>query len=159
MLGKVSPEIQAELGLGDVDVISVAEHDTASAVVATPATEDDFIFISCGTWSLFGTELQEPVISEKEPGVQHHKRGRLPVHHPFPQKHHRLVADSGRPDGSIAVRVRSTATMTWKSTQWHPSPSSISLTPTHRILSHPAIFRNAFAPTAVQPAGRAADRR
>ena len=65
VLGKVSPEIQAELGLGDVDVISVAEHDTASAVVATPATEDDFIFISCGTWSLFGTELQEPVISEK----------------------------------------------------------------------------------------------
>ena len=51
--------------MGDVDVISVAEHDTASAVVATPATEDDFIFISCGTWSLFGTELQEPVISEK----------------------------------------------------------------------------------------------
>ena len=34
-------------------------------MVATPATEDDFIFISCGTWSLFGTELQEPVISEK----------------------------------------------------------------------------------------------
>ena len=47
-----------------VDVISVASHDTQSAVAAVPAEEEDFIFISCGTWSLFGTELAEPVIDE-----------------------------------------------------------------------------------------------
>jgi rhamnulokinase/L-fuculokinase len=47
-----------------VPVVAVASHDTASAVMAVPATEEKFIFISCGTWSLFGTECAEPVINE-----------------------------------------------------------------------------------------------
>ena len=64
-LGAVMPDICEELGLGDVQVISVAGHDTASAVVAVPAADDDFIYISCGTWSLFGTELQNPIIDTK----------------------------------------------------------------------------------------------
>ena len=65
VLGPLGADIQEELGLDAVRVISVAGHDTASAVVATPATDEDFIYISCGTWSLFGTELQEPIINEK----------------------------------------------------------------------------------------------
>jgi len=65
VLGTLSREVQEELVLDPVQVISVAGHDTASAVVATPATDEDFIYISCGTWSLFGTELQEPIINEK----------------------------------------------------------------------------------------------
>ncbi len=45
--------------------ISVPSHDTASAVVSVPATEENFIFISSGTWSLIGTELDEPVINDR----------------------------------------------------------------------------------------------
>lgn len=64
VLGEISPDICEELGIHGVNVISVTGHDTACAVVAAPASEEDFIFISCGTWSLFGTELKEPIISE-----------------------------------------------------------------------------------------------
>ena len=45
-------------------VVTVASHDTASAVVAVPATGPDFAYISCGTWSLAGLELDAPVITE-----------------------------------------------------------------------------------------------
>lgn len=62
--GLLSDEICEELGAPKVPVIAVATHDTGSAVVAVPSQEKDFIFISCGTWSLFGTELQAPVINE-----------------------------------------------------------------------------------------------
>ena len=48
-----------------VTVTAVCGHDTQSAVAAVPAAEEDFLFISCGTWSLFGTERREPVISPK----------------------------------------------------------------------------------------------
>jgi len=62
--GTLSPEICQELGCPAVPVIAVATHDTGSAVVATPAATENFIYISCGTWSLFGTELPKPVINE-----------------------------------------------------------------------------------------------
>lgn len=63
--GMLSDEICEELGCKKVPVIAVASHDTGSAVVAVPNITDDFIYISCGTWSLFGTELSEPIINEK----------------------------------------------------------------------------------------------
>jgi sugar (pentulose or hexulose) kinase len=44
-------------------VIAVGSHDTASAVVGVPATSEHFAFISCGTWSLVGVELQAPVLT------------------------------------------------------------------------------------------------
>lgn len=65
ILGKVSDDICEELGIEPVDVVAVGSHDTASAVVSVPTTADDFVYISCGTWSLFGTELKEPHINEK----------------------------------------------------------------------------------------------
>lgn len=65
IIGKLRQEICDELGLNPVDVVAVASHDTQSALVAVPTMEKDFIFISSGTWSLFGTELDEPVINEK----------------------------------------------------------------------------------------------
>jgi rhamnulokinase len=46
-----------------VPVTAVGSHDTASAVVAVPAEGDRFAYISCGTWSLVGVELAEPVLS------------------------------------------------------------------------------------------------
>lgn len=63
--GLLSDEICEELGAKKVPVIAVATHDTASAVVSVPNTGNDFVYISCGTWSLFGTELPHPVINEK----------------------------------------------------------------------------------------------
>jgi len=48
-----------------IDVINVASHDTASAVVAVPASNANFAYISCGTWSLVGVELEAPVLSDE----------------------------------------------------------------------------------------------
>ena len=62
--GLLSDEICEELGCPKVPVIAVATHDTGSAVASVPSQKEDFIYISCGTWSLFGTELAQPVINE-----------------------------------------------------------------------------------------------
>lgn len=64
-IGTLKQDICDELGLNKMDVIAVAGHDTQSAMVAVPTQEDDFIFLSCGTWSLLGTELDKPIINEK----------------------------------------------------------------------------------------------
>lgn len=61
--GMLKESIAEELGVKSVPVIAVATHDTASAVAAVPSEKDDFIYVSCGTWSLFGTELDEPLMS------------------------------------------------------------------------------------------------
>lgn len=65
VLGTVGEDVQQELGLNGKRVVSVTGHDTACAVAAVPAAEKDFIYISCGTWSIFGTELARPIIGEK----------------------------------------------------------------------------------------------
>ena len=64
VIGQLSDEICEELGVPKADIVSVASHDTQSAISATPCEYEDFAFISCGTWSLFGTEVFEPVINE-----------------------------------------------------------------------------------------------
>ncbi len=64
VIGQLSDEICEELGVPKADIVSVAAHDTQSAITATPCEFDDFAFISCGTWSLFGTEVKEPIINE-----------------------------------------------------------------------------------------------
>lgn len=64
-IGVLTDEICTELGLDKIEVMAVAGHDTQSALVAVPASEEDFIFLSCGTWSLLGTELAEPIINDK----------------------------------------------------------------------------------------------
>ncbi|GAA4518895.1 rhamnulokinase family protein [Brachybacterium paraconglomeratum] len=62
-LGTVQPLLAGELGIGEVPVIAVGSHDTASAVLAVPAAEDahPVAYISSGTWSLIGLELGAPV--------------------------------------------------------------------------------------------------
>lgn len=64
-VGMLKKELCEELNVSPKEIIAVASHDTASAVAAVPSDEKDFIFISCGTWSLFGTVTDLPVISEK----------------------------------------------------------------------------------------------
>jgi sugar (pentulose or hexulose) kinase len=64
-VGSVRRELAGELGLtDDVPVVAVGSHDTASAVVAVPASGERFAYISSGTWSLVGLELDEPVLTE-----------------------------------------------------------------------------------------------
>ncbi len=63
-IGILRENICTELGVKPMDVIAVAGHDTQCALAAVPTTEKDFLFVSCGTWSLFGTEIDEPVIDE-----------------------------------------------------------------------------------------------
>ncbi|WP_433560093.1 rhamnulokinase [Pseudonocardia xinjiangensis] len=64
-VGELAPHVLAETGLaGPVPLIAVGSHDTASAVVGVPATGERFAYISCGTWSLVGVELDAPVLSE-----------------------------------------------------------------------------------------------
>lgn len=54
--GNVLGRIKEEYGLGDIPVVNVCSHDTASAIVSVPKTEGS-LFISSGTWSLVGVEL------------------------------------------------------------------------------------------------------
>jgi len=65
VIGPLLPEVGEYVGLPDVPVIAVGSHDTASAVVGVPAGEESFAFISSGTWSLVGLELETPVLSEE----------------------------------------------------------------------------------------------
>jgi rhamnulokinase len=65
-LGELRADVLAETGLtGPVPVTAVGSHDTASAVVGVPASSDRFAYISCGTWSLVGVELETPVLTEE----------------------------------------------------------------------------------------------
>lgn len=67
--GNILPSIAAETGLpADTQVIAVGSHDTASAVFAVPFPEGKAsrcAFLSSGTWSLLGVELDEPILSEE----------------------------------------------------------------------------------------------
>lgn len=65
VVGKLRYNIAKETGLGEVPVVAVAGHDTASAIVAVPAENEHFAYLSSGTWSLMGIEVDEPIISEK----------------------------------------------------------------------------------------------
>lgn len=62
-IGKLSTGVQRLTGLGDIDVVAVAGHDTASAVAAVPAEDAHFAYLSSGTWSLMGVESPEPVVT------------------------------------------------------------------------------------------------
>jgi rhamnulokinase len=60
--GEAIGRLRTDTGL-DLPLVAVGSHDTASAVVAVPAGTDRFAYISCGTWSLVGVELDTPVLS------------------------------------------------------------------------------------------------
>ncbi|MFD1955070.1 rhamnulokinase family protein [Paenibacillus thailandensis] len=62
--GQLRSSIGTELGVPSIPVVAVAEHDTGSAVAAVPALDRSFAYLSCGTWSLMGTEVDKPVINE-----------------------------------------------------------------------------------------------
>ncbi len=63
--GLLRADIAEELGCKQVPVVAVCTHDTGSAVVSVPSVEDDFCYVSSGTWSLFGTEIEKPLVNER----------------------------------------------------------------------------------------------
>ena len=65
VIGVLTDEVQKMTGLGPVPVIAVAGHDTASAVAAVPAKNEQFAYLSSGTWSLMGIETKDAVINER----------------------------------------------------------------------------------------------
>jgi rhamnulokinase len=65
VIGTLTDTLAAETGIGKVDVVAVAGHDTASAVAAVPAENERFAYLSSGTWSLMGIETKQPIISEE----------------------------------------------------------------------------------------------
>ena len=64
-IGNLRPEVQKETGLGAIPVVAVAGHDTGSAVAAVPAANENFAYLSSGTWSLMGIETKEPIINDR----------------------------------------------------------------------------------------------
>lgn len=63
-LGFLKTEIANELNLKNVRVIAPATHDTGSAIIGAPL-EKDWAYISSGTWSLVGIEIDKPLINEQ----------------------------------------------------------------------------------------------
>ena len=61
--GRLRPELAEELGINQAPFAAVGTHDTASAVAAIPGT-GRFAFCSSGTWSLFGVETDEPILTD-----------------------------------------------------------------------------------------------
>jgi rhamnulokinase len=64
-IGTLLPGIAEETGAGQVKVVIPACHDTGSAVVAVPAKNENFAWLSSGTWSIMGVELKEPILSDQ----------------------------------------------------------------------------------------------
>lgn len=80
VLGELSPAVGTEMGLsGNIPVVAPACHDTGSAVAAVPAANQNFAWISSGTWSIVGAEVPKAVVNEEtlaynltnEGGVNH----------------------------------------------------------------------------------------
>lgn len=65
VLGPLLPSVAEDVGLSEVPIIATACHDTAAAAAAVPSQEEHFTFISSGTWSIVGTELSEPIVTEE----------------------------------------------------------------------------------------------
>ncbi|WP_274383860.1 rhamnulokinase [Saccharothrix deserti] len=64
VIGPLVPEVADDLSVPRLPVVAVGSHDTASAVVGVPAEPGtNYAYISSGTWSLVGVELDEPVLS------------------------------------------------------------------------------------------------
>jgi len=63
VIGKLLPEIVEDTGLEEVDIIAPAGHDTANAVAAVPGWGENWAYLSSGTWSLLGIEVDKPIIT------------------------------------------------------------------------------------------------
>ena len=65
VVGRLTPQVQEFTGMPAVEVIAVAGHDTGSAVAAVPAQNEEYAYLSCGTWSLLGIETPDAIMNEE----------------------------------------------------------------------------------------------
>ena len=63
--GILKKEIADYLGCKPFDIIAVASHDTASAVLSAPLKNENSAYLSCGSWSLLGVELENPILTDE----------------------------------------------------------------------------------------------
>lgn len=63
--GYLKKDIADETGLGQVKIFAIGSHDTASAVAAVPSESRPVAFLSSGTWSLLGVEVDQPILTEE----------------------------------------------------------------------------------------------
>jgi len=59
VLGKLHADISNGVDTSKVNIVAIASHDTQSAIAAVPAMTDDFLYLSSGTWSLMGAEIEQ----------------------------------------------------------------------------------------------------
>lgn len=64
-IGTLNDNLANETHLGKINVVAVAGHDTASAVAAVPSLDEEFAYLSSGTWSLMGIEVKNPIITQE----------------------------------------------------------------------------------------------
>jgi rhamnulokinase len=64
VLGELRPSLKELISLDAASVIASAGHDTASAVAAIPVSSSEYIYLSSGTWSLLGVEIDHPDTSQ-----------------------------------------------------------------------------------------------
>ncbi|MFI5093906.1 MAG: rhamnulokinase family protein [Candidatus Acidiferrales bacterium] len=69
IVGSIGGDLSKLPALRDTKLIVPACHDTASAIAAIPASGEDWAFISSGTWSLVGTVLKTPCVSDEARGM------------------------------------------------------------------------------------------
>jgi len=73
-LGQLKEEIAAEVGY-NCEVVLPATHDTGSAFIAGSALNDDCVYLSSGTWSLLGCELEEPLTTKESMELNYTNEG------------------------------------------------------------------------------------
>jgi rhamnulokinase len=64
-LGPLRESLARATGLEGVEVVATCSHDTGAAVAAVPASGSHWAYLSSGTWSLMGVEIQEPIITDR----------------------------------------------------------------------------------------------
>ena len=75
LIETLRPYIAEATGVGEVPVVAVAGHDTASAIAAVPASDEKFAYLSSGTWSLMGIEVPAPIINERSSALNFTNEG------------------------------------------------------------------------------------
>ncbi|MCJ7692605.1 MAG: rhamnulokinase [Sedimentisphaerales bacterium] len=65
VVGRLKDKLAKEFGCESIDIIAVGSHDTASAVAAVPASQNNWAYLSSGTWSLMGLEIPNAAINDE----------------------------------------------------------------------------------------------
>jgi rhamnulokinase len=76
VLANLKSDVASECGFSDAPpIIAPASHDTASAIVAVPTEGGSWCYISSGTWSLMGVELDAPIINDQSLALNYTNEG------------------------------------------------------------------------------------